>query len=360
MAAGSFTASVILEAQYRLDQMFAEPNTAMTEMLAGEAAAARALLPRQTAQTLERTTGGYTVGAEVWFLRPGATDLDSGDWPADNDCDVPAGTEGETVKADIATSILAYSTGKTKTNRSDNLITAEEEMAKTMAHICARLRYQLNRDILISGLEAVAQANLDANINATWDYTTNTPRIVVPEADFSWENLNEFRIVAKNNNFSDFFFLSGRLFNDNVWLAGLNRGNEGFRNEALAWAERQIVFDERDLDDVLGRKSALAIDVNSYAFWNMYRSSASPEVVEGTNYEIWKWAVPDPTGLVWNKNGVLTPVVYEFEMQVACTGRDAFDFHQASRTMAGRLIGGFETAPEGPNAETGVLLFAIS
>lgn len=360
MAAGSFTASVILEAQHRLDEMYASPNTAQPELLAGEAAAARALLPRQTAQTLERTTGGYTVGAEVWFFRPGATDLDSGDWPADNDCDVPAGTEGETVKADIATSILAYATGKTRTNRSNNLITAEEEMAGTMAHICARLRRQLNRDVIISGLEAVAQTNIDTNINSAWDYTTNDPRIVVPEADFKWENLNEFRIVAKNNNFGDFFFLAGRLFNDNAWLAFLNRMNEGERQAYLAWGQREIVFDERDLDSVLTRKSALAIDVNSYAFWNMYRSGATPEVVEGTNYEIWKWALPDPTGLVWNNNGRLTPVVYEFEMQVACTGRDAFDFHQASRTMAGRLIGGFETVPEGPSGETGTLLFAVS
>lgn len=357
MAAGDFSASVILEAQHRLSEMYADPTTAKPELLAGAAETARAMLPRQTATAVPRLLGTKTVGAEIWFLRPGATDTASGDWPDDNECGVPTGTQGETVKKDLTTSILAYASGQTRTNRSNNLITEDQEVAETMAHICARLRYQLNRNVLITELEANAQANMDTLMNGAWDYTTNTPRITVPDADFTWENLNEFRIVAKNNNFGNFFFLSGRLFNDNTWLAMLNRMNEGERQAYLAWAQREIMFDERDLDQELGRKSAFAIDQNSYCFWNTYRSSAAPTKIEGTE-EIYHWAVPDPTGLVWNNNGRLTPVVYEFEMQVACTGRDAHDFHQASKNMSGRLIGGFEFAPEGPGGETGVLYFS--
>lgn len=357
MAAGDFTASVILEAQHALSDMYANPTTAKPELLAGAAETARALLPRQTATAVPRLLGSKTVGAEIWFLRPGGADIASGSWPADNDCTVPVGAQGETVKKDLTTSILAYAGAQTRSNRSNNLITEDQEIAETMAHICARLRYQLNRDVLITELEANAQANMDTNMNAAWDYTTNTPRITIPDADFTWENLNEFRIVAKNNNFGEFFFLSGRLFNDNTWMSMLNRMNDGERQAYLAWSGREIMFDERDLDSELGRKSAFAIDQNSYCFWNMYQSSATPMSIEG-NSEIFKWAVPDPTGLVWNNNGRLVPVVYEFEMQVACVGRDAFDFHQASKNMTGRLIGGFEFAPEGPGGETGVLYFS--
>lgn len=353
----AFTDSVFLEAQYRLSEMYANPNTSGTELAAGAAETARAMLPRQTAQALPRTVGGITVGAEVWFFRPAAADIASGSWPADNDCTVPTGSQGSTIKADVATSILAYAGAQTRTNRSNNMLTEAEEMAATMAHICARLRYQLNASVIIPALEANAQTNLDANILSTWDDTTNDPRIVAPIEDFTWSNLNEFRIVAKNNNFGNHFFLGGRLFNDDRWLAQLNQMNEGERAAAKAWAQREIVFDERDLDTVLGRKSAFAIDQNSYCFWNMYRSGATPTPIEG-NEQIMRWAVPDPTGLVWSNGGVLTPVVYEFEMQVACTGRDAFDFHQASKNMTGRLIGGLQFVPEGVNGETGILYFS--
>jgi len=232
-----------------------------------------------------------------------------------------------------------------------------DELAESMADICARLRRQLNRNVLIQGFAANAQANLDALINPSWDDTTNTPRITVPDADFTWENLNEFRIVAKNNNFGNFMMLSGRLFNDNAWLAMLNRMNEGERAAYLAYAQRELYFDEADLDDALGRKSAFAIDINSYLFWNTYRSGSTPAVITG-NSQIFRWAIPDPSGLQWNNNGRLTPVIYEFEMQADCADRDVQQFHQAEINLAGRLLGGFEFVPEGPNGETGVLYFS--
>lgn len=357
MAAGDFTSSVILEAQHRLDEMWATPNTADTAILAGRAETARAMLPRQTARTLDRLTGNKVIGAEVWFYRSGAADIASGSWPADNSCAVPTGAQGETFKADLATTVLAYAGGQVRTNRSNNLITEAEETAKTMNDIMARLRYQLNRDVIITALEAAAQTNMDTFKPAAWDDTTNAPRIVVPDADFTWQNFNEFRIMAKNNNFGNFFMLSGRLFNDDSWLAMLNRMNETERAAYLAYAQRELMFDEVDLDTTLGRKSAFAIDANSYAFWNTYRSSNTPTKIEGTE-EVYVWAMPDPSGLVWNNNGRIVPVVYEFEMQVACTGRDSQDFHQASKNISGRILGGFDTVPEGPNGETGVLYFS--
>lgn len=357
MAAGDFTASVILEAQHRLEDMYATPNTADTAVLAGRAEAARALLSRQTARTLPRLVGNKVVGAEIHFYRSGAADIASGSWPADNSCTVPTGAQGETFKKDLTSTVLAYAGGQVRTNRSNNLVEESEEMAKTMRDIMARLRYQLNRTVIIDALEANAQANMDTFMNTSWDGVTSTPRIVVPTEDFKWQNLNEFRIVAKNNNFGDFFFLSGRLFNDDQWLGMLNRMNEGERAAYLAYAQRELMFDEVDLDSQLGRKSAFAIDVNAYAFYNVTRSSSQPTPLD-SNTQILRWSMPDPSGLVWNENGRLRPVMYEFEAQISCVGRDAQDFHQEQHNVAGRIIGGFEFVPEGPNGETGVLYFS--
>lgn len=356
MAAGSFTASQIQEAQLRMSAMFADPNTSKTEWQQGEALSARALLPRQTARTLERLTSGICVGAEIWFVRPHAADLAEENWPASNDCEVPAGQQAETVKQDLTTDILAYANATLKDNRCDNFISFQEEFAEQAGHLMARLRRQLNNNVVLATLDANSQTNLDTLIPSTWDATTDAPLIVAPSDDFVWSNLNVFRRVAMRNGFGNFFFLSGELFNDDTWLAMLNRMNEGERAAYLAWNTRQIYFDERDLDLYMGQRTAFAIDTNSYAFWNTYRSPAVATMID-TNLQKSVWAQPDPI-LTWNNNGRQVPVVWEMELQKTCTGRDAQGFDQNTYQMSGRLLGGFVTAPAGPNSETGILQFS--
>lgn len=356
MAAGSFTASQIQEAQVRMMQMFADPNISKTEWQTGEALSARALLPRQTAKTLERLTSNICVGAEIWFLRPHAADVAEEDWPETNDCDVPAGAQAESVKQDLTTAILAYAKASLLDNRCDNFVGFQEEFAEQVGHIMVRLRRQLNNNVVLPTLDASTQANLDTLIPSTWDDTTNTPRITAPPEDFKWQNLNVFRRVAMRNGFGNFFFLSGELFNDDAWMAMLNRMNEGERAAFLAWNSRDIYFDERDLDQYMTRRTAFAVDANSYAFWNTFRSPAVATLIDPANGK-YVWAQPDPI-LTWNKNGVQTPVVWEMEMQKNCTGRDSQGFDQNTYNVSGRLLGGFVTAPTGPNGEKGVLQFS--
>lgn len=357
MAAGDFGASAIQEAQYRLAAMFADPNVSKTEWQAGEAMSARALLPRQTARTLDRLLDGRICeGAEVWFFRPGAADVAEENWPASNDCEVPTGAQGQTVKKDLDTAILAYANATLLDNRCANLITFQEEFAEQVAHIMVRLRRQLNNAVILAGLNSNSQTNIDTLIPTTWDAVTDAPLIVAPPEDFVWQNLNVFRRVAIRNGFGNFFFLSGELFNDDTWMAMLNRMNEGERNAALAWNAREIHFDERDLDVYMTRRTAFAIDANSYAFWNTFRSPAAATMID-SNLQKFVWAQPDPV-LTWNKNGQQTPVIWEMEMQKTCTGTDAYGFNQFTYQVSGRLLGGFVFAPVGVNSETGVLQFS--
>lgn len=352
MAAGNFSASAMNEAQVKLETMFADPNVSRTELQKGEAAAARALLARQTSTATPILTSNKCVGADLWFYRPGATDSLS-QVDGLSGCAIPTSTEGETVKVNISTAVLASASAKLKDNRCDNLIDFQEELIWQQRHIMSEIRYQLNRSVVLAGITAAKQDNLDDFKPATWDDTD--PRIIVPTADFSYANLNEFRIVAKNNGFSDFFFLSGRLFNDDKWMAMLNAANETLRNQMLAWDSREIYFDERDLDQYMTKKTAFAIDVNSYGFWNTYRSSSQVTLVDTENQR-YQWSVADPF-LTWRDGGRNKPVVYEMEMQKTCTGRDAQGFPQYTYNLWGRLLGGFEFVPEGPNGETGVLEF---
>ena len=223
----------------------------------------------------------------------------------------------------------------------------------------ANLRADFNKTIVITEIAAASQANIDLQIDATWDYTTNTPRVTVPDTDFTWERFNEFQTVAMLNNFGDFFFVSGRLLSDDRWRSQLDKSNEGFRNAALAYADQEIFFDLRDLDQKMTRKTVFAIDQNSYAFWNTVRNTTTPRMEVTSNGEKWVWVQPDPI-LQWNDNGTMKPVLYEFEMAKTCLGRDTQEFQQNTYSLYARLIGGFEFAPTGPNSEKGVLQFSTT
>lgn len=342
------------EAQYKLNLMLADPNTAKTEWQQGEALSARAVLSRQTARTLDRLLDGRICeGAEVWFVRPHAADVDEEDWP--EDCELPAGQQAETVKKDLDTTTLAYANATLLDNRCANLIDFQTEFAEQTAHLMARLRRQLNNNVVLTTLHAAAQTSIDPIPPNGWD-VTGAP-IVVPPDEFTWQNLNKFRRFAMRNGFGNFFFLAGELFNDDTWLAMLNRMNEGERAAYLAYAQREIYFDERDLDVFMGQNTAFAIDVNSYAFWNTSASPANVTLLDpATGLHV--WSQPDPI-LRWNKNGVQTPVIWEMEMSKICTGRTANTLYpQFTYVVAGRLLGGFITAPLGPNSESGVLEFS--
>ena len=355
MAAGDFTNSVILRAQINLDEIFASPNTAKPELRAGSASTARALLMRQRSTTVPRLTGNKCVGVEVHYIRPHADGEATVVTPTT--CATPIGPEAETLKVNYDTIVLSEATATIKDDRCDNLVNFSEELAEQTQNVMTTLRKDFNRLTVIPTIAAASQANIDTFIDSTWDYTTNTPRITIPEDQFTWENFNEFRILAANNNFGDTIWVSGRLFNTDKWLAGLNRNNEGLRMQQLAYADQEMYFDERDLDQVMTRKTAFAIDLNSYAFWNTVRNTPTPKEVPTADGKKYVWVQADPF-LMWNNNGRLTPVLYEMEMQETCYGRDAQKFTQNSYALYARLIGGFKFAPTGPNSEKGVLQFS--
>ena len=355
MAAGDFTASALLEAQIKLGDMFATPNISQTELLKGSALTARALLARNKGKTIPRLVGDKCVGVEAHFLR---THAENGqDFATPTTCATPCGDESETVKADYATEVLAEAQGKVLDNRCDNIVMFGEELAAVQAHMMSELRYEFNRFVAIPALIAASQANIDTFMDSTWDSVSATPRITIPTTDFSYERFPEFMTVAANNNFGDFFLLSGRLMYAKDWMASINASNEGFRDQAIAFSQLPIYFDTRDLDQTVTRKTLFAVDTNSYVFWNTVRNTSTPREMNTDTGRKWVWVQADPI-MTYMKDGRPAPVLYEFEMQETCVGRDAQKFQQNSYCLYGRLLGGLEFAPTGPNGEKGVLQFS--
>lgn len=355
MAAGDFTDSALKLGQIKLGEMFATPNVSQTELLRGSALTAKALLAKNKSRTVPRLVGDKCVGVEAYYIRPHAENGQSFATPTT--CATPCGSESETNIGTYTTEVLAEAQGKVLDNRCDNLVTFAEELAIVQADMMSQLRYEFNRFVAIPALIAASQVNIDTFIDPTWDYTSGTPRVIVPTADFSYERFPEFMTVAANNNFGDFFFISGRLLYAKEWLANINRGNEGFRDQALAFAQQEMYFDLRDLDQTVTRKTVFAVDANSYAFWNTVRNTPTPVQQNTDTGRRWVWVVADPM-LTYMKDGRMVPLLYEMEMQETCVGRDAQKFQQNSYCLYARLLGGLKFAPTGPNSEKGVLQFS--
>lgn len=356
MAAGDFTASALQVGQIRLGEMFATPNISQTELLKGSAGTAKALLAKNKSRTVPRLVGDKCVGVEAYFLR---THVANGQaFATPTTCATPCGDESETIKGTYDTVVLAEAQGKVLDNRCDNLVTFGEELAIVQANMMAEMRFEFNRFIAIPTLGAASQANLDTFMDPTWDGVTNTPRITLPIADFAYTRFPEFQAVAANNGFGDFFFISGRLFHSSEWFAGINRNNEGFRDQQIAFSQQEMFLDLRDLDQTMTRKTVFAVDSNSYAFWNTTRSTPTPVEIPTTGTgKKWVWVQADPT-MTYMKDGRMVPLLYEFEMEQTCIGRDEQKFTQNSYCLYSRLLGGLEFAPAGPNGEEGVLQFS--
>ena len=355
MAAGDFANSALQVSQVKLENMFASPNVAMSELTEGSALTARALLTKSTSRTEPRLAGGKCVGVDAYFIRPHAKSGE--DFATPTTCATPCGDEAETIKGTYDTVVLAEATAKVLDNRCDNLVDFGDELARVQEHMMVKMRSEFNRIVAIPTVAAASQANIDTFMEPTWDGVINTPRIVVPTADFSYTSFPEFQAVAANNNFGDFFFVSGRLFHAAEWMAMMNRANEGFRDQALAFGQQEMYFDLRDLDQTMTRRTVFAIDTNSYAFWNTTRSSTTPSYQNTDTGRKWVWVMADPF-MTWNNNGRAQPLLYEFEMQETCIGRDEQKFQQSSYCLYSRLLGGLKFVPTGPNGEKGVLQFS--
>jgi hypothetical protein len=347
MAAGDFSGSTLLRLNVKLEEMFAMPNTSMTEYNE-PAMSARALLASQRANADDRLIGEDCVGVRAWFQRTSAI----GEVSASTDCTTPGGNESETVGTNYDSEILGHFAGTAKDSRCNNELSFIDESANVIRRLIAAQRKKLNTTI-ISRLAAGAQENIDANIDATWDATTDAPAILVPSADFTWDSLGEFLAVAANNKFEETLMLSGRNFYNDWWKANFERLNADGPAGFAAYQASGIFFDLRDLDTALGYKGTFAIDRNSYIFWNTMYSTPTPTQISETK---WVWTVADPE-LSYVKNGVLTPVMYEIEMDKTCSARTTLGKLQFTYKFYLRLIGGFKLAPTGPNDETGVLLF---
>jgi hypothetical protein len=347
----AFTASAISRVIVGLGDMFPDPN-ANGAGLMQKAVAANFLLQNQRARVDEILTGGQCTGVKAWYFRsPGTTEgVD-----APTTCATPTGAGGETLSVNFDTAHIAGDARHTIDPRCDQDINFFAlETRRIVSDLLDSVRAQTNEYILTAAA-AAAQPNLSSFLPTDWDDTSDTPRVLVPDEDFVWENIWQFRqMLAQNYIGPDALMLDSGNFYGDTWLQNYLRANN-LGAGSLAFQEFNMAFDLMQMAGILGRPSTLAVDRNSYVFWNSTWSSFTPTHNDSSTFPKWTWVVADPILKYW-KNGSLVPVLYEVEMVKTCNDRiDQTTQLQYRYDYYARLIGGFEFVPAGVNGETGVM-----
>lgn len=352
MAAGDFTASTANRVNIELNKLFIDPIT--QSEFDHPVDTAKALLENQKVMSTEILEGDRCVGVKAFYIK-GANDLVVS---KSTDCTLPTGTELETSSKNYTSGYITGASAKVLDEWCNSELTFAQLSAKAIQKAMSDIRKSLNNTTLIPALTAGAQANLDTGIDSTWDDTTNTPRIDVPETDFVWEKLGEFRAVAQNNDFmDDFIFISGRNFYQDWYNRNYRITDTRVDSAGEAFNEYNMFFDIRNLDATMTRKTTFAVDTGSYFFWNTVINTPTAVQVQERR---WVYTIQDPV-LMWNRNGVLTPVTYEVEYEKVCSSRETtLNTLNYTHTFYIKLLGGFSLAPTGVSSQTGVLEFAAT
>lgn len=344
----AFTASTMNRVNVRLNAMFAEPSTAQTEYNE-PAEVLKWLLANQTATADPILQGDKCVGVKAWFVRTsGITTV-----ATPSDCTTPTGNPAETLSKNFTTEVFTGSAGIANSLRCDNELDFIEESAAVLRRLITVARKKLNETV-IGRLAANGQSNIDLGIPDFWDGTSSPGKILVPATDFKWEMIGEFDATVKNNNFGQYAMVNGRSnFYQDAWVQSYLRSNADGPAGSLAYGDANMVFDIRDMDVLIGQKQTLAIDLNSFIFWNTTFSPSTPTQMFD---EKWMWTVADPEVNVRVGNQ-LAPLLYEVEMERTCTGRNANSQLVYQYKWYVRPVGGFGFVPQGPEGETGTLIF---
>lgn len=347
----AFTASTMNRVNVNLARMFTNPLTNSDNNV--PAMTAKAILNNQTAMADPVLEGGICVGVKAYYI----STVNIGTVSAPSDCTTPGGNQADTLSKNYTSAPYAHSAGSAIDSRCDNEVSFIEESTRVLAKLIANTRKQLNVKI-IQTLDTNSGVNIFTEANEIFDLTASSPRIEVPSTAMTWDNLGYFNVLAENNNFTAPIMISGASnFWGEWWKSNYQRFNNNEAGIYQAFADQNFYFDTRDLDQTVGRKTTFAVDRNSYIFWNTTFSTPTPtEFSFGSNGKKWVWTIADPE-LTYSKNGTQVPVLYELEVEEACSSRNTLSQLVKTYKYYVRCVGGFEMAPVGAFSETGVLQF---
>lgn len=349
MAAGTFTASELPDVIVKIQEMF--NGERFTPELNKDIDTIMALATRQTARfdKLDVLLDHMDCrGSKVVFLKDcTSTVVDLIATPITS-CTLTGG-ETESSSLTLANNLAYQDTFSVKAEDCKDAFTVEDKIAFLMASKMASMEEKLD----LAGIAFLAANEQPAADPLTYTETGNV--LNVPEAGFVPELLADMAVIAKLSNLYSPFIISGSNLYIANFLADYRSASSPSVDAVLKSGPFDIVFDIKNIDVTVGANATFLVDPSAYVFWssNQYTNTAPTEFGKGSTLYVWKQRAPR---LMFNNNGVLTPVFFDMSMQETCTvvGGTRYLTH----TFEIVFRGGLQLAPQVCSAtDTGILQF---
>lgn len=351
MAAGDFSASVLPDAIFKLNEIFAGER--YTPELNKDIDTIMALATRQTAK-FDKLDVLLDVldcrGAKVVFLKSCTnTAVDIVATPIDS-CDI-TGAETESASITLANNLGFRDDFKVLESDCKDAFTAADKIAHEMASKMANIEEKLN----LAGI-AFLTANEQPAADPL-DYTETGNVMNVPSDAWKPELLADMYIIAKLSNLYNPFIISGSNLFGAHFLSDFKSASTPNVDTILKTGGPfgDIVFDIKNIDTTVGANATFLVDPSSYAFWssNQYSNTAPEPFTKGSTLYKWRQRAPR---LMWNNNGKLEPVYFDMEMQESCEVVSGVKYPVHVFNIIFR--GGLQLGPQVCDAdETGILQF---
>lgn len=303
--------------------------------------------PENVVETLQN---GTCVGVDAWFYEVGAHLAPAAvPDPVVQGCDLVDGSEGATRAKTYENTRIGFASFKVTGPKCNNAVDRQMEMARLMVKAQADIRKQLQKKYYdtFTGNVQVNQDTSDATFFAS---ATGGNRLAVATGSWNFELLRRMKLLADNN-----LHPENRLYinGHNLWLDGdlaqFRALNDDARDEAAVFGDSRIFWDTRTMDAHLGRRSTFIVNPGNFLFHNTTVYSTIGETVTRGGKEYTTFAVADSSGLRFNMNGTMMPVMYQVEVEIDCSGRNKLSQRIDTILVNVSAIGILDIGPTGYN-----------
>jgi hypothetical protein len=321
---------------------------------------ANALLERQTATVDAMFTAERCTGFSVGYMIKDSYTINSGQAIAAATCAVAGTDTFSTVKADYALTRQFKKSITVARKDCDNAIKFKERMAYAMIQTGHEIALQINQRAI-----EFLTANKQTATN-TGDYgTINAGVVEYNKADIQNNDLFEqimadwYLLGIQEKLPSDLFAMNGNTFFSRKRLAEPNNANQNQKSQLLNFGMFDMGW------DVLGfgitradiKDTSFLVDKNNYVFFchNQF-TPVMQQVGDSLNTVVYsiplQYVGKDANGammvktMMYNLNGVMTPVMVDVRVQEACNTTDSVNgLPTYDYKIDMQVIGDFMLAP---------------
>lgn len=347
MAAGDFTAATLPDILIEVDSIFANGKTNKEAEFYYPGTSAKLFMEKSTANVVEVLEGPICKGVTAYFIE-GGTDLVTYEGTAEDGgygCDPATGAQMQTEGVTYNNNMVIRANYSVADPKCDNATAFVAESSKAFLRCRKDILKRLNQRTL-NLWDANVQANQAVTSTIVDASALGGNRLKVAPTDFDSELLVELDLLKYENKIFDEIIVNvGRNFWTAERLATYRKGDDDKRNQNEIFQDFDIHWDLEGYSQLGTRNSTFMLNPNNFLFWTTTWSGSTPTLVDPSANK-WTFTLKDPE-LMYSRNGVMTPLVYEVRYTYACSGVSSLGQEIYTHNWEVTLRGGQALAPAG-------------